>query len=89
MNEVMQNQDCLYTCVTKGSDDTVSSRVIGSMTDYIWAGKDAAHAMKLLKQMADPSTRVVTLTVTEKGYTCNLATGELDMNNPANTWILD
>ena len=40
MDEVMQKQNCLYTCVTKGSDDTVLPRVIGSMIKYIWAGRD-------------------------------------------------
>ena len=36
----------------------------------------------LLARLAAPSTRIVTLTVTEKGYGHNPATGELDLANP-------
>ena len=33
--------------------------------------------------MVDPRTRIVTLTVTEKGYCQDAATGELDEAHPA------
>jgi mannitol 2-dehydrogenase len=38
MQNILRDQDFMYTCVTKGSDDCVSTRVSGSMVDYIWAG---------------------------------------------------
>jgi len=37
--------------------------------------------------MTDKNTRVVTMTVTEKGYTADLTKGVLDMTNPANQWM--
>lgn len=87
MNNAMTKQDCLYTCVTKGADDSVSARVVGSMVDYVWAGKDQSESKKLLDKMTDKDTRVVTMTVTEKGYTADLTKGVLDMTNPANQWM--
>jgi mannitol 2-dehydrogenase len=38
--------------------------------------------------MTDPSTRLVSMTITEKGYTADLTTLELDDQNPANNWML-
>lgn len=40
MNKTLKEQDHLYTCVTKGSDDSVSARVVGSMIDFVWAGEN-------------------------------------------------
>jgi len=75
--------------MTKGSDDSVSARVVGSMVDYIWAGKNAQGSKHLMRQLVNPETRICTLTVTEKGYNCNLTTGLLDMEHPANNWMLN
>ena len=80
MHEVMQAQDCLYTLVVKDADGTMHPRVIGSIVDYLFAPDDPEA---VLARMADPATRIVSLTITEGGYHVNQATGEFDDSDPA------
>ena len=54
-------------------------QVIGGLTACLVAPEDP---QKLLEAMAHPETRIVSLTVTEKGYCHNPATGDLDENHP-------
>ena len=65
MHEVMQAQDCLYTLVVKHPDGQLEPRVIGSIADYLFAPDDPEA---VVARMADPATRIVSLTVTEGGY---------------------
>ncbi|MEN9938295.1 MAG: hypothetical protein RLZZ387_4874 [Chloroflexota bacterium] len=79
MAEALLPQDCLYTVVTRdASGDT--ARVIGSLTDYLFAPESPARALDLL---ADPTTRIVSLTITEGGYNVDSLTGRFDADNPA------
>ena len=71
-------QDGLYTLVTRGSRD-VRARVIGTVREVLFAGTDVA---KVLARLADPEVRVVTLTVTEKGYRHDPASGRLRRDDP-------
>ena len=66
MRDVLAEQDCLYTLVVKHPDGTLEPRVIGSIVDYLFAPDDPEA---VLEKMADPATRIVSLTVTEGGYT--------------------
>lgn len=50
-------------------------RIVGSVTEMLVAPADPAA---VLARLSDPGVRVVTVTVTEKGYCHNPATGELD-----------
>ena len=79
MHEVMQEQDCLYTLVIKHPDGELEPRVIGSITDYLFAPDDADA---VVARMADPATRIVSLTVTEGGYHVHPVTGEFDDRDP-------
>ena len=79
MAEVMAAQDCLYTLVVKYPDGTLEPRVIGSIVDYLFAPDDPEA---VLTRMADPATRIVSLTITEGGYHVNQVTGELDASDP-------
>src|SRR5439155_22665761 len=65
MRDVLAAQDGLYTLVVKHSDGTYEPRVLGSITEYPLAADDPDA---VLEKMADPSTRIVSLTVTEGGY---------------------
>ena len=87
MNDVLQNQDFMYTCVTKGSDDKISARICGSMVDYIWAGQGPENRLRLVEQMSDPAIKLVSLTITEKGYTADLTRMVLDHDLPQNNWM--
>ena len=80
MHEVMKAQDCLYTLIVKRPDGSTEPRVIGSIIDYLFAPDDAES---VLARMADPATRIVSLTITEGGYHVNQATGSFDDSDPA------
>lgn len=71
-------QDCLYTVAIRDASGT-SCRVIGALLDVLDA---ATQRRQLLEIMADPRIRMVSLTVTEKGYCHDPATGELDPRHP-------
>lgn len=79
MRDVLDAQDGLFTLLTKHPDGTTHARVIGSITDYVLATDDAGAAVA---RMADPATRIVSLTITEGGYNVVEATGAFDAENP-------
>ena len=79
MQQVLDAQDGLYTLVIKHSDGTYEPRVIGSIVEYLFAPDDPEA---VIEKMAAPSTRIVSLTITEGGYNLNDITGEFDAANP-------
>jgi mannitol 2-dehydrogenase len=79
MAEVMAAQDCLYTLVVKHPDGTWDARIIGSITEYLFAPDDPEA---VVEKMAAESTRIVSLTVTEGGYNIDPVTGEFDAADP-------
>ena len=80
MKEAMQSQDCLYTLVEKAPDGSWTPRIIGSIVQYLYAPDDPDA---VIEKMADPATRIVSLTVTEGGYNFHPVTGKFDDTNPA------
>lgn len=80
MAAVMREQDCLYTLLVRHPDGHTEARVIGSIVRYLYAPDDP---VVVVRQMADPAIRIVSLTVTEGGYNFNHVTGEFDADNPA------
>ena len=70
-------QDGLYGVLTKGTTET-SLRLVGSLRDVAFPGTDTP---RVLATIAAPSTHVVTLTVTEKGYR-RAADGRPDLTDP-------
>jgi mannitol 2-dehydrogenase len=79
MKTVMDAQDGLYTLVVKHPDGRFEPRVIGSIVDYLFAPDDPDA---VIERMADPATRIVSLTVTEGGYNIHAVTGRFDETNP-------
>ena len=71
-------QDFLYTLVERGSGDP-TVRIIGSLLDVLDA---STQRRALLLAMIDPQIRIVSLTVTEKGYCHDPASGQLDPDHP-------
>ncbi len=65
MAEVMAEQDGLYTLLLEKPDGTREARVIGSIVDYRYAPDDPEAVVELL---AAPTTRIISLTITEGGY---------------------
>ena len=76
--DALQPQDCLYTVAVR-SGAGAEHRVIGSILDTVVAPENPEHLIALL---ADPATRIVSLTITEKGYCHTPQTGELDESHP-------
>ena len=76
--DALDPQNGLYTLSVR-SKEGEALRVIGAIRRIIvapWAAED------LLSVMASPETRIVTLTVTEKGYCHDPATGQLNEAHP-------
>ena len=65
MKDALAAQDGLYTLILVNPDGTRDVRVIGSIVDYRFAPDDPEAVIELL---AAPSTRIVSLTITEGGY---------------------
>ncbi|CAM3747150.1 mannitol dehydrogenase family protein [Deinococcus frigens] len=75
MRDVLTAQDYLYTLVTKSPAGQTETRVIGAIHEFLFAPDDPE---RVIEKLADPATRIVSLTVTEGGYSINNATGEFD-----------
>jgi fructuronate reductase len=71
-------QDCLYTLVKKSSAG-IERRILGSLTEALFLG-DAREQVQ--RRLAAPETAIVSLTITEKGYGHDPATGRLDPSHP-------
>ena len=71
-------QGFLYTVLERSGCGT-KLRVIGSLLDVIDATK---QRRELIAAMVDPLIRIVSLTVTEKGYCRDPATGNLKADHP-------
>ena len=76
--DALKPQDCLYTLSVR-SGEGERLRVIGSIVDVLVATEERE---RLLAAMADPRVRIVSLTVTEKGYCHDPATGALNEADP-------
>jgi len=74
-------QSCLFTRTLRDGA-RLDVRAIGCLIGVIEV-TSAASAAAALEALASPSTQVVTLTVTEKGYGLTPASGRLDRSNPA------
>jgi len=71
-------QDFDYTLVINSVADTEYQRI--SVIDQILVGPENPQAV--IDLIADPDTAIVSLTVTEKGYHIDAATGHLNTKNP-------
>jgi fructuronate reductase len=76
--EALAPQDCLYSLVIEhGSQRTTS--VIGVLMDVIVAAQEPE---RLIEAIASPEARIVTVTVTEKGYKLDPTSGSLIEDDP-------
>lgn len=77
--DALKPQDGLYTLLSRDNDKH-NLRVIGSILDVMVAIDQKSEIFELL---CKPEIRIVTLTVTEKGYCQDGATGSLNEKHPA------
>jgi mannitol 2-dehydrogenase len=78
MRDVLAAQDGLYTLVLRHGDGTWDARVIGSIVEYLFAPDDPEA---VIEKMVAPTTRIVSLTVTEGGYNLDAITGEFNSSD--------
>mmetsp|Transcript_127376 Transcript_127376/g.317953 ORF Transcript_127376/g.317953 Transcript_127376/m.317953 type:complete len:511 (-) Transcript_127376:68-1600(-) len=74
MRDMMLKQDCLYTLWARGA--TSELRVLGPHCEFLFAPEQHEE---VIARLAAQDTKVVTLTITEKGYCSELSTGALDV----------
>ena len=71
-------QGGVYTSLTK-SEDGNKATIVGSIAHVLVAPENPGA---VVAAMADPAVKIVSLTVTEKGYCHDPATGKLNTNHP-------
>jgi mannitol 2-dehydrogenase len=79
MRDVLVEQDFLYTLIVRRPDQSAETRVIGSIMDFLLSVDDPGA---VIDRLAEPNTRIVSLTITEGGYNFNTATGVFNFDNP-------
>jgi fructuronate reductase/mannitol 2-dehydrogenase len=79
MREALGHQHGLYTVVSRGRAGD-RARVVGALRRYLFAPDDGPA---LGDALANPRTRLVTLTITGTGYGVDPATGALSPTDPA------
>lgn len=84
--DALASTDHRYHVAESADAAHVTLREIGTIEATYFTGEDDGQWGRdleaLLALMADPAIRIVTLTVTEKGYFLNPADGELRVNDP-------
>lgn len=76
--EALRPQDGLYTVLERGRTD-VRARIVAQVREVLFAAEEGERLRGLL---ADPAVKIVTLTVTEKGYR-RAPGGRLDLDDDA------
>ena len=78
IRDALRDQDGLYTIVSRGPGQE-RVRVIGSIVNFLYGPDDPDS---VLEAMAAQSTRIVSLTITDRGYYVNHGSGEFDGGHP-------
>jgi fructuronate reductase len=76
--DALRPQDWLYTAA-EADQSGERLRIVGSLKDVVVAPENPAA---LLSTLCQPSVKIVSMTVTEKGYCHDPATGELNERHP-------
>lgn len=79
----LRAQDGRYHVAEYRDREQVTLREIGVVREALYVGEGGHDLELLLQRMAAPQTRIVTLTVTEKGYCLSPASGQLRVEDPA------
>lgn len=78
----LRDGDYRYHVAEFSNSDHVTLREVGAIREALYAGPDGPDREALLARMSDPDVRIVTLTVTEKGYFLSPSSGELVTDSP-------
>jgi mannitol 2-dehydrogenase len=80
MRDALRSQNYEYTLIERHPNGKAPARRIGSIVDYLYAPEEM---LSVLRRLADPATKIVSLTITEGGYNISDVTGKFDTANPA------
>ncbi|MEB2702406.1 mannitol dehydrogenase family protein [Citrobacter koseri] len=75
----LREQNHLYTVLEKGANGN-QAIIVGAVKECLNAKLDSLAA--IIEKFCEPQVAIVSLTITEKGYCIDPATGSLDMSNP-------
>lgn len=75
----LRAQDHLFTVLEKGAEGN-EAIFVGAVHECLNAKLDSLPA--IIEKFCEPQVAIVSLTITEKGYCIDPATGKLDLNNP-------
>ncbi|GJL45585.1 D-mannonate oxidoreductase [Citrobacter farmeri] len=75
----LREQDHLYTVLEKGADGN-QAIIVGAVNECLNAKLDSLAT--IIEKFCEPQVAIVSLTITEKGYCIDPATGTLDLTNP-------
>ncbi|MEH6771259.1 mannitol dehydrogenase family protein [Maribacter arcticus] len=78
--KTLKEQDGLYTLIVKELDGSLTTTIIGSIVEYLFAPE---NPKAVIEKMADASVKIISLTITEGGYNYNEATKQFDFKNPS------
>lgn len=74
----LKNQEHLFTVLEKDSYRNVLT-VVGSVKECLSGVGDTIE--KIIEKICEPQVEIISLTVTEKGYCCNLSSGKVDLKD--------
>lgn len=74
----LREQDHLFTVLEKGADGNTAI-VVGAVNECLNAKLDGLEA--IIEKFCEPQVAIVSLTITEKGYCIDPASGQLDATN--------
>ncbi|WP_413113629.1 mannitol dehydrogenase family protein [Thaumasiovibrio sp. DFM-14] len=74
----LKAQDGLFSVVEKSADST-HSRLVRTVSESIHTPDEGI--VKAIEKMSEPQVRIVSLTITEKGYCTDPQSGRLDLTN--------
>ncbi|AMO48053.1 Mannitol dehydrogenase family protein [Enterobacter sp. FY-07] len=75
----LRAQDHLYTVLEKGADGN-QPIIVGAVSECLNAKLDSLAA--IIEKFCEPQVAIVSLTITEKGYCIDPASGKLDLHQP-------
>lgn len=76
--KALRKQDLIYSLTVCGRDGKDEAYEIGSLVDLIWGVEDPEA---VIEKIADPSIKIITLTITEGGYNIDKASGAFILDN--------
>ncbi len=75
----LKSQDGIYSLTVCGRDGNNSVEWIGSLVELLWSGDDREA---IINKVADKDIRIITLTITEGGYTLESEAAKHDLASP-------